>query len=367
MGWNSWNHFGKGGFDETTIYQTIDAMVSSRMRDAGYTFVVIDGGWRDDRLGPDGRLVPHPKRFPNGIKPLADYAHAKGLKLGLHTCPGKTDCGDIPVGGLGKEALHVSQFAEWEVDFIKLDRCGLDFALMEEKYQLWRDLFARSGRDIVFSMNAQPPRDWHPETGHMQRTTGDIRDSWEYMARHIDKNNSFASYARPGFWNDPDMMQVGNYGEGFHRNDVGMTDTEYRSHFSMWSIMAAPLIAGNDVRRMDQATRDILLNREVIAVNQDPLGIQGTRVRDDGDREVWSKTLADGSAAVVLLNRGPSAVSITVNWSDVGLLESSAATVRDLWEHADRGSYSDSYAAEVPSHGVVMLRIAGRQRNPRLH
>lgn len=139
MGWNSWNHFGKGGFDETTIYETIDAMVTSGMRDAGYTYVVLDGGWRDNHLGLDGELLPHPKRFPNGIKPIADYAHAKGLKLGLHTCPGETDCGRDPVGGLGREILHVSQFVEWGVDFVKLDNCYLDGSLMEEKYKLWRD------------------------------------------------------------------------------------------------------------------------------------------------------------------------------------------------------------------------------------
>ena len=360
MGWNSWNHFGKGGFTEQTIFDTIDAMVSSGMKDAGYEYIVIDGGWRDNHLAPDGSLLPHPKRFPNGMKPVADYAHANGLKFGLHTCPGETDCGRDPVGGLDREALHVSQFVEWEVDFIKLDSCYIDRAIMEEKYKLWRDLFAASGRDILFSMNAGRGQDWQVETGNMNRTTGDIRDSWEFLSKYIDLNNKYASAAGPGFWNDPDMMQVGNFGEGFHSKDTGMNEIENRTHFSMWCIMASPLMAGNDLRDMPQVTKDILTNKEVIAVNQDPLGIQGTPVWDDGEQhQVWAKRMADGSVAVALLNRGESATDITANWSDIGV-PSGSATVRDLWEHADKGSHSGSYTASVPSHGVVMLRIAGK-------
>ncbi len=359
MGWNSWNHFGKGGFSETTIYEIMDAIVDSGMRDAGYVYVVIDGGWRDNHLGVDGELLPHPKRFPNGMKPVADYAHAKGLKFGLHTCPGETDCGRDPVGGIGREILHVSQFIEWEVDFIKLDNCYMDGKIMEEKYKLWRDLFDASGRDILFSMNAGRNREWHAETGNMNRTTGDIRDTWEHVVKHIDLNNNYAAMAGPGFWNDPDMIQVGNYGEGFHSKDTGMTDTEYRSHFSMWSIMASPLLASNDVREMPEVIKDILTNAEVIAVNQDPLVVQGTRVRDDAHKEVWAKRMADGSVAVALFNRiGASATDITINWSDIGL-QGRSATVRDLWEHAAKGSHSNSYTASVPSHGVVMLKITG--------
>ena len=213
--------------------------------------------------------------------------------------------------------------------------------------------------EIRDKMNAGRNREWHPETGNMNRTTGDIRDTWDHLMKHIDLNNGYASMAGPGFWNDPDNLEVGNYGEGFHSRDEGMTDTEYRTHFSMWSIMASPLIASNDVRNMPKVIKDMLTNAEVIAVNQDPLGIQGTRVRDDAHKEVWSKPLADGSVAVALFNRiGASATDITVDWSSIGL-PAGSATVRDLWEHADKGSHSNSYTANVPSHGVVMLRIAG--------
>jgi alpha-galactosidase len=187
MGWSSWNHFGKGGFSETTIYEIIDAIVSSGMRDAGYTYVVVSGGWRDNHLAPDGKLLPHPTRFPNGIKPLADYAHANGLKIGIHTCPGETDCGWDPVGGIGREALHVSQFVEWEVDYVMLDNCYMDWKIMEEKFKLWRDLFAASGRDILYKPTFPI---WAPVT-----TTGTLLSIVE---THTDEfKTGFAVMAAP--------------------------------------------------------------------------------------------------------------------------------------------------------------------------
>jgi len=348
MGWNSWNHFGCD-VSAQLIRETADAMAANGLRDAGYQYVVIDDCWqvvRDSR----GRLVADTVRFPGGMKPLADYVHTKGLKFGIYTDAGRRTCQGRP-GTYGSEDVDARTFAEWGVDYIKEDWCYAEGLDAPTQYAKFRDALAKAGRPIVLSIcewGSAAPWDWGPTTGNLWRTTGDIEDSWSSMLALLDISGQHASAARPGAWNDPDMLEVGN---------GGMTDDEYRAHFSLWAIMAAPLIAGNDVRTMSPATRDILTNREVIAVDQDSLGVQGTLVSERApELQVWMKPLKDGSRAVVLLNRSALQTVISASWWRLRI--SGPARVRDLWAHADLGIFTGRYSATVPAHGVVMLRVA---------
>jgi len=355
MGWNPWNRFGCS-INAQLIRETADALVASGMRDAGYQYVVIDDCWQVARDG-NGNLYADPERFPGGIQPLAAYVHERGLKLGIYTDAGRLTCERRP-GSLGYEQQDAAAFAAWGVDYVKVDWChsqGLD---APRQYAIWRDAIARTGRPMVLSVcewGVTAPWEWAPGVGHLWRTTGDIQPRWSSVTRIIDRNARHAAVAGPGRWNDPDMLQVGN---------AGMTYEEQRTHFSLWAMMAAPLIAGNDVRAMSPETMSILLNTEVIAVDQDPLGIQGTPVWDSGSRQqVWLKPLADGSRAVALFNRGSESAEIRVTWEMIGLLPG-AAVVRDLWAHADAGVIEGGYAATVPAHGVVMLRIRSAAHPP---
>ena len=348
MGWNSWNRFGCN-VNETLVRGMADAMVSSGMAAAGYQYVVIDDCWQVSRDAA-GTIVADASRFPSGMKALADYVHSRGLKFGLYTDAGTATCSNKP-GSLDHEVQDAQTYAAWGVDFVKVDWCntgGLDPAT---QYATFRDALAGAGRPILFSIcnwGIDSPWSWGPATGNMWRTTGDIQDSWSSILTIIDQNGSHASAARPGAWNDPDMLEIGN---------GGMTATEYRSHMSLWAIMAAPLIAGNDLRDMTPETLSILTAPEVIAIDQDPLGVQGARVSDRGGLQVWAKRLEeDGAVAVALFNRTGSTADITATWSAIGL-PAGSATVRDLWERADRGSFTDSYTASVPSHGTVLVKI----------
>ena len=353
MGWNSWNKFGCN-VSESLIKEIADAMVSTGMKKAGYQYVNIDDCWQVSR-DADGKIVADPKTFPSGIKALADYVHSKGLKLGIYTDAGTMTCAKRP-GSLDHELQDARTYADWGIDYVKIDWCNTKERGLEPatQYAKFRDALAQPGRPIVFSIcnwGVKDPWTWGPSTGNLWRTTGDIQDKWSSLIKILDNpNQQHADAAGPGAWNDPDMLEVGN---------GGMTDTEYRAHFSLWAIMAAPLIAGNDLRTMSQATKDVLMNAEVIAIDQDALGKQGKKAHADGDLEVWAKPLKEkGSVAVVLFNRGGSEVEITAKWNDVGL-RAGKAKVRDLWAHADRGVFTDSFKATVPSHGVVMLRIVG--------
>src|SRR5436190_10672238 len=295
MGWNSWNHFGCD-VSAQLIRETADAITASGMRDAGYQYVVIDDCWQVAR-DRSGRIVADSTRFPGGIKPLADYVHSKGLKFGIYTDAGRRTCQGRP-GTYGSEELDARTYAEWGVDYVKEDWCNAQGLDAPAQYAKFRDALAKSGRAIVFSIcewGSNQPWKWGPRTGNLWRTTGDIEDSWASMISRVDLNAQYALAEGPGGWNDPDMLEIGN---------GGMTEDEYRAHFSLWAVMAAPLLAGNDVRTMSAATRDILTNKEVIAVDQDSLGIQGMIVELPGpDLQVWAKPLADSSRAVVLLNR----------------------------------------------------------------
>jgi alpha-galactosidase len=356
MGWNSWNKFACDN-NEKTVREIADAMVASGMRDAGYQYVVIDDCWQVDR-DAKGNIIADARAFPSGIQALADYIHSKGLKFGIYSDAGTKTCAGRP-GSWGYEFQDARQYAEWGVDYLKYDWCNNGGQNSAAAYSRMRDALAASGRPIVFSIcewGSTKPWLWAKDIGNLWRTTDDIQDFWEGkkewgglgVVQIIDLQNGLEAFSGPGHWNDPDMLEVGN---------GGMSDVEYRSHFSFWCLLAAPLMAGNDLRTMSVETRDILTNREVIAVDQDPLGKQGSRVRRDGDLEVWSRPLADGSRAVILFNRGTKPAEIAVTWPEIGYTAGLSARVRDLWQHKDMGTFRGGYKAVAPGHSVVMVRI----------
>jgi alpha-galactosidase len=362
MGWNSWNKFACNVGDEL-IRGMADAMVKSGMKDAGYQYVVIDDCWQVSR-DQDGNIVADPQRFPSGIKALADYIHSLGLKFGIYSDAGSKTCAGRP-GGLGHEYQDALKYAAWGVDYLKYDWCNTTTQDAKASYANIRHALDAAGRPIVLSIcewGTAKPWLWGEEVGgNLWRTTGDIQDQWEGkikwkdgsccgygMLNIADQQVGIESFAGPGHWNDPDMLEVGN---------GGMTDTEYRSHFSLWAMLAAPLIAGNDLRSMTPAIHDILTNREVIAVDQDPLGREGTRVSKNGDLEVWARPLQGGNRAVILFNRGTAEQTITVNWEDVGYPSHLSAAVRDLWQEKDLGKFTGKFSAPVASHGVVMVTV----------
>jgi alpha-galactosidase len=353
MGFNTWNRFGCDVSDEL-VRGIADAMVESGMRDVGYEYVVIDDCWQVDR-GDDGLIVPDPDRFPDGMKALAEYVHGQGLKFGLYTDAGPKTCEGRP-GSLGYEEIDANTYAEWGVDYVKVDWCHSDSLSAPVQYARVRQAFDDSGRDMVLSIcewGRNLPWEWAGEIGQLWRTTADIRDNWASVLWILEANNRHHQAAGPGHWNDPDMLEVGN---------GGMTLEEYRSHFSLWAMMAAPLIAGNDLREMSDEIRAILTNAEVVAVDQDPLGVQGRVVLDRGyGAQVWAKPLADGSVAVALFNQREGEMEGSISWHEIGL-GPGPATVRDLWlhedfAHVDDGTYATRFRRQVPGHGVVMLRV----------
>jgi alpha-galactosidase len=361
MGWNSWNKFGCN-VSEDLIKSVADAIATNGMKEAGFQYVVIDDCWQVSR-DENGFIVADPQHFPSGIKALADYVHSRGLKFGLYSDAGTKTCAGRP-GSQGHEYQDALQYARWGVDYLKYDWCNTGTRNAEEAYSTMSNALLATGRPIVFSMcewGTAKPWLWGKGIGNLWRTTGDISDTWtsnkkwpdgsccQYgMVDILDLQVDLAPYAGPGHWNDPDMMEVGN---------GGMTIPEYRSHFSFWALLAAPLIAGNDVRSMTPEIKEILTNAEVIGVNQDKLGREGQRVVKNGDLEVWVKTLHDGSRAVILFNRGASESEVSVSWEQIGYPNHISAKVRDLWAHKDVGSFTGSYSAKVGSHSVVMVRI----------
>ena len=358
MGWNSWNKFACKGLNEQVIRQTADTMVANGMKDAGYQYVNLDDCWQGERDAA-GNIQPDAERFPSGMKALGDYIHGKGLKFGIYTDAGTMTCAKR-LGSMGHEYQDAKQYANWGVDYLKEDWCNtLPGQSTESSYTLMRNALAASGRPIVFSIcewGSSKPWLWASTVGNLSRSTQDIQDCWDCkkpwggngLVEILDQMNGLESYAGPGHWNDPDMLEVGN---------GGMTQEEYRTHFSMWAMFSAPLLAGNDVSNMRPETKEILLNKEVIAIDQDPLGQQGRRVKKTGKLEVWSKQLHDGGRAVALVNLGPAAAQIAVDWKDIGYPESIPASVRNLWTASDLPKQTGSYSADVASHGVVMVTI----------
>jgi alpha-galactosidase len=355
MGWNSWNAFGCQGLTETLIRETADAMVSSGLMAAGYDTLTLDDCWSAVSRDASGNLTNDPVKFPSGMKAIGDYIHSRGLKYGIYASIGTATCTGGTAGSLDHEFQDVAHFASWGVDYIKADRCNANGLVMKDIYARWRDAIVASGRPIVLSASDNTPTDepwaWGPVTAHQWRMSGDISDDWGTMMSIVDRNVAHAAATAPGTFNDPDMLEVGN---------GGMTDVEYRAHFGLWALMSAPLIAGNDVRGMSDATRTILTNPEVIAVDQDTLGFQVALVADAGNGlQVWSKPLAPtGARAVGLLNRGATTATITVDWGSIALAPGNA-TVRDLWDRADRGSFQDNFSAVVPAHEMALLRVVG--------
>jgi len=358
MGWNSWNKFACN-VNEQTVRDTADAMVSSGMRDAGYQYVVIDDCWQGPR-DPGGVITADTLKFPSGIKALADYVHSRGLKFGIYSDAGRLTCGGRPASQ-GHEYQDALTYARWGVDYLKYDWCNTGERNAREAYAVMADALRSSGRDIVFSMcewGTASPWLWAKNTANLWRTTGDISDDfatkkkghdWEHpVLMLVDLNEPLWPFAGPGHWNDADMLEVGN---------GGMTPDEYRAHISLWAMMASPLMAGNDVAHMDETTRSILLNKEVIAVDQDRLGAQGHRIWKDVDREIWVKPLAGGGRAVLLFNRGEAPVAIRATAEQLGYPAGVRAKVRDLWAHKDRSRWSGAIDATVGPHSVAMFTV----------
>jgi alpha-galactosidase len=368
MGWNSWNKFACN-INEGFVKGIADAMVSSGMKDAGYQYVNIDDCWSLFARAADGTIQHDPARFPNGIKPVADYVHGLGLKLGLYGDRGFETCGHR-AGSEDHEVQDATTFAAWEIDYLKYDNCPdpgpNPEPIIKPRYEAMRAALDGTGRPIVFSVCAWSFYEWATRTGHLQRTTTDIRNLWTPDPNSTDRgsiitslktNLPHAAYGGPNQWNDPDMLEVGNSDNGAGP----VTDVENQSHFSLWAITAAPLIAGNDLRNMTETTRQILTNTEIIAINQDALGLQATVVKQSGEQSVWAKPLnGNGERAVVLLNEAAAAADITVRFDEIGL-RGGAATVRDLQAKADKGSFTDSYTVNVPSHGTATLKIVGAE------
>eukprot|EP01088_Endostelium_zonatum_P009286 TRINITY_DN22482_c0_g1_i1.p1 TRINITY_DN22482_c0_g1~~TRINITY_DN22482_c0_g1_i1.p1 ORF type:complete len:394 (+),score=94.00 TRINITY_DN22482_c0_g1_i1:173-1354(+) len=352
MGWNSWNHFGCG-INQQLIHDTIGTIVSTGLAKAGYKYVNMDDCWAGYR-DAQGNIHPDPKSFPNGVKPLADYAHSLGLKFGLYSDAGTNTCAGRP-GSLHHEESDARTYASWGVDYLKYDNCNNQGIDPKIRYPIMRDALNKTGRAIFYSLcewGVENPATWAPAVGNSWRTTGDISDNWARMTSRIDKNDLVWKYAGPGGWNDPDMLEVGN---------GGMTTTEDTSHFSLWCLAKAPLLIGCDITKMSNATFSILTNEEAIAINQDPMGVQGHRVASTpaagGNLEVWAGPLSGGRHAVILFNRSNAPAIITAKWHDIGLNPTTPAHIRNLWTHHDVGTITEQYSAKVPSHGVVFLKL----------
>ncbi|MEO6982514.1 MAG: glycoside hydrolase family 27 protein [Edaphobacter sp.] len=358
MGWNSWNHYHRNVTD-AVIRAQADAMVSSGMRDAGYTYINIDDTWEGERKA-DGTIQTNEK-FPD-MKALADYVHSKGLKLGIYSSPGPKTCAKFE-GSLGHELQDAQTYAAWGIDYLKYDQCSLGalikaapspeagHKILVDAYIKMRDALRSTGRPIVYSLcqyGEDAVWEWGPSVGgNLWRTTGDIKDTYASMTEIGFSQAGLARFAGPGHWNDPDMLEVGN---------GGMSEEEYRTHMSLWAILAAPLLAGNDLSTMTPETLAILTNRDVIAIDQDKAGKQGDRVSAEGPIERWVRTLADGSKAVGVFNRQRGPLTAKVDFSKLGF--SGAVKAKDLWLSKDLGKISSPYSVRVPGHGVLLLRVS---------
>lgn len=369
MGWNSWNKFACN-VDEKLIKEVADAMVSSGMKDAGYTYINIDDCWHGDR-DEQGFIHPDPKRFPSGMKALADYVHSKGLKFGVYSDAGSQTCGGRP-GSRGFEFQDAQMYASWGVDYLKYDWCNTEGLKAEGAYKTMTAALRKAGRPIVLSIcewGNDKPWEWGPSVGHLWRTTGDIYNCFDCIEDHgtwksfgvmaiLDKQEGLRQYAGPGHWNDPDMLEVGN----------GMVANEDRAHFTMWSMLAAPLITGNDIRTMSKETADILTNREAVAINQDKLGVQGFRYAAKDSVETWLKPLAGGKWAVTFLNRSKRPQAVSFDWKATPVVDAlskaelnAAKTpykVRSVWVQKELGNTKKEFKATVPAHDVILLTLS---------
>lgn len=369
MGWNSWNKFACD-INEEMIRGIADAMVESGMKEAGYKYIVIDDCWHG-RRDSFGFIYADSTRFPNGMKALADYVHSKGLKLGIYSDAGTETCAGYP-GSRGYEYQDALQYAKWGIDYLKYDWCNTENINPVGAYTTMRDALYKAGRPVVFSMcewGNNEPWKWAEDIAHLWRTTGDIFICWDCKHEHeggwyswgvmkiLDMQEGLRKYAGPGHWNDPDMLEVGN----------GMSVNEDRAHFSMWAMLAAPLIAGNDLRNMSEETIEILTNEEVIAVDQDSLGVQGFKYSSKDSLETWLKPLDNNEWAVCFLNRRAEPAVVEFDWENENVVDEIFGyeakfneityAIRNLWTRKNIGKTKRAFKATVPSHDVIMLRL----------
>jgi alpha-galactosidase len=370
MGWNSWNTFAVN-INEDLVKQTVDMVVKSGMKDVGYEYIVIDDGWEAMERDSTGNLIADPKKFPSGMKALGNYIHSKRLKFGIHNCAGTKTCAGYP-GGRGHEYQDARLYASWGVDFLKYDWCSHGTANSEETYKTMRDAIHAAGRPIVYSIcewGDTKPWEWGKDVGHLWRITGDITDCFDCEINHgswsswgivktIELRKGIRQYSGPDHWNDPDMMEIGR----------GMTLNEDRAHFSLWAMLAAPLIAGNDLRDMRKEIHDILTNKDVIAVDQDSLGVQGLKFNDnESGVEVWVKPLSNDDWAICFFNKSEQKQKINFDWSKKNIADDISKctlntneitySLKDLWTKKDVGTTKKILIAEIPSHDVLMVRL----------
>lgn len=355
MGWNSWNCWGCS-VDDAKIRAAADAMVSSDLINHGWTYINIDDCWHGDRDPETGEIQSNEK-FPD-MTALCDYVHSKGLKIGLYTDCGPKTCAGYE-GSEGHEQQDIFAYAKWGFDYVKIDWCHCEGKDPKTAYQKFGDALKNCPRDIVFSIcnwGVKKPWTWGKSVGgNLWRTTGDIVDTWGSISTIGFGQAGLSEFAGPGYWNDPDMLVVGMVGWGPQLHPTRLTPDEQYTHLSLWCLLSAPLLLGCDLTRLDDFTKSLLTNDEVIALDQDPLGSQAERVLKEGDFEVWAKNLADGSKAVGLFNRGFAELEGEIDWESLEL--EGEQTVRDLWRQQDLGQYKDSFSSTIPSHGVVLVKI----------
>jgi alpha-galactosidase len=370
MGWNSWNTF-QTNIDEKLVMQTADIIVSSGMKDAGYTYLVLDDGWMAKERDKDGNLVPDPQKFPRGIKVVADYVHSKGLKFGLYNCAGTMTCAGYP-GTRGYEYQDARNYAAWDVDYLKFDWCYTDGINAKEAYTTMSKALKTAGRPIIFSLcewGQHNPWEWAAPVGQLWRATGDIGPNYDTFPKRagwnplsvmniVDLVANIRQYAGPDHWNDPDMLEVGN----------GMTVSEDRTHFTMWCMLAAPLMMGNDLRKMGDQTHTVLTDKGAVAVDQDALGVQALRYSKQNNVETWFKPLADGGWAVCFLNRAATPQKISFDWKNENVTDTLSSkqlnatsvtySIHNIWTNKDAGTTNKPFETEIPAHDVVFLRLA---------
>ena len=369
MGWNSWNTF-QTDINEQLVKDIADAFVEKGLLDAGYQYLVLDDGWMARERDSLGYLVPDPAKFPNGIKAVVDYVHSRGLKFGLYNCAGWKTCAGYP-GSRGYEFQDARTYASWGVDYLKYDWCNSNKLNAEGAYLTMRNALYEAGRPVVFSICEWGENQhwlWAKDIGHLWRTTGDITACWDCEDTHggvwsswgvmriVEMRAGIRKYAGPGHWNDPDMMEVGN----------GLTPGEDRAHFSLWCMLAAPLIMGNDLRNATEHTLEVLTNKEAIAIDQDPLGVQAFRYSSEDSLEVWVKPLQDSGWAVCFLNRNDAPFSFSFDWDEHAIRDeitgrvldkSKRYRIWDVWKKEDIGTTGKKLKGEISAHDVLMLRL----------
>ena len=378
MGWNSWNMF-EGDINEKIVREIADAFVKTGLKDAGYEYIIIDDKWQGGR-DTMGNLIPDPEKFPSGMKALADYVHSKGLKFGIYSDAAEKTCAGY-TGSYGYEDKDAATFANWGVDYLKYDYCYAPAKkkVAVKRYSTMSKALQNTGRDIVFAIcewGKLKPWKWGRRAGgNLWRTTWDSRDIWESknysvttagILEILDKQNGLEKYTRPGGWNDPDMLMVGLYGKGKSSGKKGCTDTEYKSHFALWCMLAAPLIANLDVRNMNEPSKNILLNKDMIAIDQDSLGKQAVRIIDNNGINIYLKKLSGGEWAILFLNRNNNTVNITFDWKKLRLDDKISAkgyksltgyNLYDIWKHKKAGNTNKPLKTAIKSHDVLVLKL----------